>query len=690
MRRNPILPFLSVFLGELPPPPPRACFGRDAFIETVVGLAESLEPIALIGAGGIGKTSIALSVLHHTRIKTRFGDNRRFMRCNQFPASCSSFLARLSKVIGAGVKNPKDLTPLRPSLSSKEMLIILDNAESILDPQCAGAQEIYAIVNELCQFETICLCITSRITTVPPHCARPEIPTLSMEAACDIFYGTYRRGRRSDIVNNLLQRLDFHALSITLLATTASHNMWDYNRLAKEWDARRARVLRTDYNESLAATIELSLASQSFCKLGPDARDLLGIVAFFPQGIDEENLDWLFPTLSDRNDIDKFCVLSLTYRNNGFITMLAPIRDFLSPADPKSSSLLRATKDRYFTRLSVDIYPEMTGLGETRWIVSEDVNVEHVLDVFTSIDTNSRDVWDGCNHFMDHLYWNKRRQTVLRPKIEGLPDDHPSKPKCLFDLSRLFGAAGNHTERKKLLVHSLKLWGERGDDVQALALRHLSDANRWLGLHNEAALQAEEALEIYKRVGDTNGQSHCLYTLALSFFCRSDNELGAAEDAVSRTIDLVRGKGQEFLLCQSHHLLSFIYHYKGEKEKTLLHLETALEIASPFDWHNELFLIHYTLAALFCDRNDFDNANVHFEQAKSHVDNDTYRLGHVMWFRAKSLCLGGRRLKEAKSEVSRALEIYERLGAVGDAGICRELLLEIEQAMRTQSTSSLQ
>jgi hypothetical protein len=61
-----------------------------------------------------------------------------------------------------------------------------------------------------------------------------------MEAACDIFYGIYGDGGRSGIIDNLLQRLDFHALSITLLATTASDNVWDYDRLAKEWDAHRA------------------------------------------------------------------------------------------------------------------------------------------------------------------------------------------------------------------------------------------------------------------------------------------------------------------------------------------------------------------------------------------------------------------------------------------------------------------
>ena len=84
-------------------------------------------------------------------------------------------------------------------------------------------------------------------------------------------------------------------------------------------------MLQTDY-ESLAVTIELSLASPTFRRLGSNARDLLGVY--------EKNLDWLFPTISNGNNtLDKLCVPSLEYRSNGFVTMLAPIRDYLGPRD---------------------------------------------------------------------------------------------------------------------------------------------------------------------------------------------------------------------------------------------------------------------------------------------------------------------------------------------------------------------
>jgi tetratricopeptide (TPR) repeat protein len=667
-------------MGEPPPPSPRACFGRDGLIERVVRLVENLEPVALIGAGGIGKTSIALTVLHHDRVKERFGDNRRFIRCDQFPASRPHFLARLSKSIGAGIENPKDLLPLRSFLSSKEILIILDNTESILDPQGTNAQEIYAAVDELCQFKTICLCITSRITTVPSHCKRPEIPTLSMGAACDIFYNIYNNSGRSRIVNDLLHRLDFHALSITLLATTASHNTWDYNQLVQEWNTQRAQVLRTDYNESLAATIELSLTSPTFEKLSPNARNLLGVIAFFPQGINRENLEWLFPTIPDRKHIsDKFCLLSLTHRSNGFITMLAPIREYLLPKDPKSSPLLCAAKSHYFARLSVDVNPGNPGFEEAQWIMSEDVNVEHLLNVFTSIDNTSPDVWNACVCFIQHLYWHKPRQTLLGPKIEGLPDNHHFKPRCLSELSWLCQPVGNPTEQKRLLTHTLKLERERGDrPVVAQTLRYLSDANRLLGLYEEGIQQAGEALEVHQQLSDVTEQAICLNTLAWSLLANKQPD--AAENAASHAIKLVPEEGQEFTICQSHRLLGEVYHSKGKREGAIHHFKTALRIASPFNWHEELSWIHYSLAKLFFHEGKFKGANTHIKGAKSHAVENVYCLGRIMEMQAEiwyKQCKPG----DARSEALGALEVYEKLGAVRDVEDCRALLWKIEQEM---------
>ena len=178
-------------------------------------------------------------------------------------------------------------------------------------------------------------------------------------------------------------------------------------------DTRRASPLRSN-SRSLAP-----------CFKNSDARALLGVAAFFPQGADENNADRLFPTISKGIKIfDGFCVLSLTFRSKGFITMLAPLRDYLSPKNPKLSPLFCTAKERYFIRMSVHPDPEKPDFKEARWIRSEDVNVEHLLDVSTTIDANLDNVWIACDNFMEHLYWHKPRLTVPGLKIEGIPDVH--------------------------------------------------------------------------------------------------------------------------------------------------------------------------------------------------------------------------------------------------------------------------
>jgi len=357
--------------------------------------------------------------------------------------------------------------------------------------------------------------------------------------------------------------------------------------------------------------------------------------------------------------------------------MLAPLRDHFCPKDPRSSPLLSTAKGHYFNRLSVEVTPDVPGFEEAQWIVSEDVNVEHLLDVFTSIDAEPDDVWNACIHFMDHLYWHKKRLVVLGPKIEGLRDDHPSKPQCLSKLARLFDFVGNFMEEKRLLALALKFRREQGDDRGvAGTLRLLSDANRQLYLFEEGIQQAEEALEIYERLSDPVAQTECLNTLAYLLY--GDGQLDAAEKVASRAIDLLPEEDNQFLVCQCHYVLGDIHRSKGKKEKAVHHYETALGIASSSNWHAELFWINYSLAQLFPDEGRFDDAYLYIERAKSYAANNAYYLGRAMELQAGFL-YRQRRLEEARSEVLRAANLYEKAGAAKDVEDCRELLQWIEE-----------
>ena len=220
-----------------------------------------------------------------------------------------------------------------------------------------------------------------------------------------------------------------------------------------------------------------------------------------------------------------------------------------------------------------------------------------------------------------------------------------------------------------------------GDDYRvALTLAELCDVNRLLGFPEEGIQQAKEGLEIFERLGDTVRQGECFENLAWAF--HKGGQFSAAEEAAIRGNDLLQEKGQEYLLCRSHRLLGRIHLSKGERKKSSYHFKVALAIASPFNWHDEQFWIHYSLADLFLDEHRFDDAHAHIEQAKSHAIDNTYSLGRAMELKAEIWYAQGR-LEDATSEVLRALETYEKFGASEDVGDCRALLRRIKRAMRS-------
>ena len=247
----------------------------------------------------------------------------------------------------------------------------------------------------------------------------------------------------------------------------------------------------------------------------------------------------------------------------------------------------------------------------------------------------------------------------------------------MFRLSQLFESVGNQVERKRLLTHALKLQRERGSDLEvARTLRHLSETNQQMGLCKTGILLVKEAQEIYERLGVTVEQAKCL--MGLARLLHKGGQFDAAEGAAMRGINLLPEKGEQFLVCEFHRVLGHAYQHKGETQKAIHHFEVALGIASPFDWHYHLFWIHYSLAWLFYRGDEFEDACAHIERAKSHTVNSVYYLGYAVETQAR-IWRRQRRLEEARAEVLRAADIYERLGATKDVEDCRELLRQIEK-----------
>jgi len=112
---------------------PKIFYGRETELEAIMKMLSQEAPrIAILGGGGMGKTSLARAVLHNPDTLTKF-EQRFFVSAE--PATTSIELAALIG-LHIGLDPGQDLTKAVVQYFAKNSscLLILDNLETVWEP----------------------------------------------------------------------------------------------------------------------------------------------------------------------------------------------------------------------------------------------------------------------------------------------------------------------------------------------------------------------------------------------------------------------------------------------------------------------------------------------------------------------------------------------------------------------------
>ena len=113
--------------------------GRDAVIRELVETIQKYRFVSIVGSGGIGKTSVALAVAR--RAMERYNDGACFVDFTSVDSQASLLLA-VSGPLKLDLIGSSDEGALIGALCKREMLLVLDNCEQVLDQAAALAEAI--------------------------------------------------------------------------------------------------------------------------------------------------------------------------------------------------------------------------------------------------------------------------------------------------------------------------------------------------------------------------------------------------------------------------------------------------------------------------------------------------------------------------------------------------------------------
>ncbi|RDB30870.1 hypothetical protein Hypma_005893 [Hypsizygus marmoreus] len=528
---------------------PQVMFGRKAEIDRLVDLA--LRPIparvAILGTGGIGKTSVALSVLHDDQVAARFGDNRLFISCEA--ATCADHIIgdlAFSLHMAVDGVSCQLLDAVLEHLKLSPFLIVLDNFETPWDILDARS-EVETLLQELTSLTTVTVLLTIRGSQHPAGIdwtdLLPPLQPVDMSSALEIFRTISRK--MDDHAEKLIRAVDCVPLAVTLLANLAAVDGETTEALWHRWcDESVAMVERgNDRLTSLDCSIQLSLSSPRI-RRGPGALKLLSLLSLLPDGMSSETFRSLERGIPGNTQIKKGISTlrqnALVYVDSaGSTRILSPIRLYMYSHHPPSSETRRFLQDYFLTLASQATATE--DLVIRKRLCMESGNIEALLvdSLENPLGRPLEAAVDAVLAFCHHTYLcglgSSRGVSLAVEKLKKLPVPSrvnqsakafqaPSKARSFrnrFGNVRFWKEPpkslalppqndapidGEYTRMLSLRADCLGCWG------QLLSRRFLFD---------EAEEKFYQAKELHCQTGDTSGHAYDLHNLGCLLSRRS-------------------------------------------------------------------------------------------------------------------------------------------------------------------------
>ncbi|KAJ7718154.1 hypothetical protein B0H16DRAFT_1433453 [Mycena metata] len=429
------------------PAEPKIFHGRESELADILHHFREYTPrIAILGAGGMGKTSLAQAVLHHEEIVIKYQGNRFFVACDTAASK-----VELAGLIGAhlGMKPGQDLTRavLHHLSEGSTTLLILDNLETAWEP-VESRKEVEEFLSLLTDIASLALMITMRGAERPSKVqwTRPFLPSLeplAQEAARKVFIAIAEDGHPMEEIDQVLSLTDNMPLSINLLAHAV--DVEGTTAILSRWQREHTSVISEGYDRrsNLESSILLSLESPRITST-PHSQELLSLLSILPDGLSDVELKQSNFAIQDILDCKRALLrTALAYLDDHKrLKVLVPIREYMAKLRPPTDEMI-GPLFKHFQEL-LQVYVTDQGKQSVALYVERlTSNYTNILDIIQNgLHPGHPDLADSISCTSDFIRFSavigKYATPLVNKVLALLPHSEDHRAKTSFTV-RLFG-----------------------------------------------------------------------------------------------------------------------------------------------------------------------------------------------------------------------------------------------------------
>ncbi|KAF5344669.1 hypothetical protein D9758_016404 [Tetrapyrgos nigripes] len=686
-------------------------------------------------------------------VKEKFEERCYFIPCEMLP-DATILIQGLVQAIGLQVTQGKDSFKLLLDYlrGGQQVLLVLDNFETPWGSK--GQTEVKNLIEMICRCKSVSVIVTIRGTEGPGQIkwyklgGRSGLPPLELGAAKEAFCSFCSDGdltiEEDPLLEKLLIQMDGMPLAIMLMAQLARE--LSLKKIMEEWNDQKTAVLRKfglGEQENRLTSIEVSIELTLHIvreKLSSTGEDVLGLIALLPSGIPDwlENLPKMLPDATMRLDdtttqaliLKKACLIYET--GDKALKILTPIGEYIMksfqerenvenqvwvfyeafidnlPQNPSEEDgqlklhianiykILEIQIKRSFQRSHINVLEQLYNYSEyfsglvplvvkyLRW--KSQLNLSDQTEVMFMQEYMLRFMGEygkaiDIIHDVEELYKDEINQETN--DVEVVTSSHSIsrnstteqiQAECYKRLGKSLYYQGRHTQSKEKAQQAKDLYEKIGD-MRGVAecLQSLGNICRMLSQYEDAKVMLEQAKEQFEGVGDRLGAAQCLQTLGDICIMLSQNE--DAKVMLEQAKEQFEGVGDRLGAAQCLQGLGNICIMLSQYEDAKVMLEQAKEqFKGVGDRLGAAQCLHFL--GDICSRLDqYEDAKVMLEQAKEQFEGVGSRLGAAQCLQSLgNICSMLSQYEDAKVMVEQAKEQFEGVGSRLGAAQCLKSL----------------